>query len=188
MLFVLGVGSLVALVNAVSTAIWDQFPKMKYWQVILPISAVGFLLGLVYLTPGGQWILTLVDFFGGTFIIFVLAIIELIGVFWIYGLENFCDDVEFMLNRRPSLYWKICWGLVTPVFMIIIFLYSIFSFKPLTYNGKAFPEVVMSKNLFLIFLFNLKPFFCSRWMDYLCHWVTPCPPLVGLRDRCACTL
>lgn len=35
----------------------------------------GFLVGLIYITPGGQWMLNLVDHFGGTFLIFALAIL-----------------------------------------------------------------------------------------------------------------
>lgn len=41
---------------------------------------MGFGVGIVYVTPGGQAILSLVDFFGGGFIIFVIAIIEVIAV------------------------------------------------------------------------------------------------------------
>ena len=41
---------------------------------------MGFGVGIVYVTPGGQSILSLVDFFGGGFIIFVIAIIEVIAV------------------------------------------------------------------------------------------------------------
>lgn len=145
MLFILGVGSLLALVNAVATTIWDQFPKLKYWQIVIPISIAGFLCGLLYITPGGQWLLNLVDYFGGTFIIFVLAIAELVGVFWIYGLENFCNDIEFMLDRRPGCYWKICWGFVTPLLMIIIFLYSLITMEPVTYNTMEYPEGFLSR-------------------------------------------
>ena len=44
------------------------------------ICLMGFGVGIVYVTPGGQAILSLVDFFGGGFIIFVIAIIEVISV------------------------------------------------------------------------------------------------------------
>lgn len=83
--------------------------------------------------------LTLVDHFGGTFLIFVLAIIELIGVFWIYGLENFCLDLEFMTGRRVTLYWRFCWGFLTPVFMIVIFLYSMVNLESPKYSNLDFP-------------------------------------------------
>lgn len=156
MLLVLGVGSLNALVNAVATAIWDTFPKLRYWQIVLPISIIGFFLGLLFVTPGGQWLLNLVDYFGGTFLIFVLAIGELVGVFWVYGLENFCNDAEFMLNRHPSCYWKICWGVVTPVLMIVIFIYSMITLEPLTYNGNDYPDGYLSKWIFVTFIVIVK--------------------------------
>lgn len=34
---------------------------------------------------GGQYILDLVDYFGGTFVIFLFAILEVIVVNWFYG-------------------------------------------------------------------------------------------------------
>lgn len=36
-----------------------------------------------YLLQGGQWILDLTDFFGGGFIIYILATIEVVALFWI---------------------------------------------------------------------------------------------------------
>ena len=44
------------------------------------ICLIGFAIGTVYVTPGGQAILELVDYFGGGFIIFVIAIIEVVAV------------------------------------------------------------------------------------------------------------
>jgi solute carrier family 6 (neurotransmitter transporter, glycine) member 5/9 len=85
MLFTLGLGSGVALHNAVVSAIWDAFPHIKYWKILLGQTTFTFLVGLMYVTPGGQWMLTLVDFFGGTFSVFGLAIVELVAIFWIYG-------------------------------------------------------------------------------------------------------
>ncbi|EDW81840.1 uncharacterized protein Dwil_GK25473 [Drosophila willistoni] len=139
MLFVLGIGSIVALQSTIVTIICDQFKSWKYWKVALVTSICGFLLGLVYVTPGGQWILTLVDFYGGTYVVFILAIFELAGIVWIYGLQNFCDDIEFMCNKRVSLYWRVCWSFFTPVMMIIIFIYSMATIEPLKYSDLYFP-------------------------------------------------
>ncbi|KAJ4442663.1 hypothetical protein ANN_04252 [Periplaneta americana] len=88
---------------------------------------------------GGQFILTLVDFYGANFTVFILGAIEIVGVSWIYGLENFCNDLEFMVGRKVSPYWRICWGIITPVLMIVILVYSIASMQPLTYNKLFFP-------------------------------------------------
>nr|XP_041631029.1 sodium-dependent nutrient amino acid transporter 1 isoform X2 [Drosophila kikkawai] len=140
MLFVLGIGSIVALQSTIVTIICDQFKGWKYWKVALTTSICGFLMGLVYVTPGGQWILTLVDFYGGTYVVFILAIFELAGIMWVYGLQNFCDDIEFMCNRRVSLYWRMCWSFFTPVMMIIIFIYSMATIEPIKYSELYFPE------------------------------------------------
>ncbi|XP_020807462.1 sodium-dependent nutrient amino acid transporter 1 [Drosophila serrata] len=140
MLFVLGIGSIVALQSTIVTIICDQFKGWKYWKVALTTSVCGFLMGLVYVTPGGQWILTLVDFYGGTYVVFILAIFELAGIMWVYGLQNFCDDIEFMCNRRVSLYWRMCWSFFTPVMMIIIFIYSMATIEPIKYSEIYFPE------------------------------------------------
>lgn len=62
MLFVLGIGSAVALQSTVITNVMDNLPKgkFKYWQIAAVGVAINFLLGLCYVTPGGQWLLILV--------------------------------------------------------------------------------------------------------------------------------
>lgn len=36
------------------------------------------------------------------------------------GIRNLLDDVEFMLDRKTSVYWKTCWAVVTPLILIVI--------------------------------------------------------------------
>lgn len=55
------------------------------------------------------------------------------------GLENFLDDLEFMLDKKPSVYWRICWFIVTPLILITIFIYTVATLSPLTYGGRSFP-------------------------------------------------
>lgn len=140
MLFVLGVGSIVALQSTIVTIICDRFSTLKFSYVAFVTCLLGFLLSIVYVTPGGQWILNLVDFFGGTYVVFALAIFEMIGIAWIYGLQNFCDDVEFMLGKKVTIYWRICWVFFTPVLMLIIFIYSMATLEPITYSGLDYPD------------------------------------------------
>lgn len=51
MLFVLGVGSLVALQGCANVVILDAIPSLKPWQVSTGTAITGFLVGLVYVTP-----------------------------------------------------------------------------------------------------------------------------------------
>ncbi|XP_035733065.1 sodium-dependent nutrient amino acid transporter 1-like isoform X2 [Vespa mandarinia] len=163
MLFVLGIGSAVALVGGIVTIISDQFPSCKHWYIVLGTSIVGFFCGTVYCTPGGQFILGLVDYYAGSFIVFVLATLEVTGFFWIYGLENFLDDVEYMLKRRPSLYWRICWGVITPLLLVTILIYTIIGLTPLTYAGVLYPSSAYAAGWSLLAFGALQiPF----WMIY----------------------
>ena len=45
---------------------------------------IEILIIIIYL-QAGMWIVDLVDFYGGGFLIYVLAIIEMIAINWIYG-------------------------------------------------------------------------------------------------------
>ncbi|XP_032683170.1 sodium-dependent nutrient amino acid transporter 1-like isoform X2 [Odontomachus brunneus] len=140
MLFVLGIGSAVALVSSLNIIICDQFPTWKHWHVVIGTAVIGFLAGTLYCTPGGQFMLGLVDFYAGSFIIFFLATLEMSGTFWVYGLENLLDDVEYMLQRRPSVYWRICWAIITPLLLAGILIYTIINLKPLTYSNVPYPS------------------------------------------------
>ncbi|XP_029173795.1 sodium-dependent nutrient amino acid transporter 1-like isoform X1 [Nylanderia fulva] len=139
MLFVLGIGTTVAFCNVVVSVIKDQFPQLKQWKIAAGVAISGFLIGIVYCTPGGQYILNLVDYFGGTFIIVFLASFEVIAISWVYGVDNFLDDIEFMMGRRPFFYWKFCWCYLTPLFLFIILIYFLINLTPITYNDEYYP-------------------------------------------------
>lgn len=85
MLFVLGIGSNVGMASCVMTVIKDRFTKTKHWIIVACIAVTCYCVGLLYITPGGQYILNLLDFYGASFVALVLAIFELVAVGWIYG-------------------------------------------------------------------------------------------------------
>lgn len=54
----------------------------------------------------------------GLAILFVVFV-EAAGVFWFYGVDNFSADIEQMLGKKPSLYWRICWRYISPTFLFV---------------------------------------------------------------------
>ncbi|XP_035733055.1 sodium-dependent nutrient amino acid transporter 1-like isoform X1 [Vespa mandarinia] len=152
MMFVLGTGSAVALCGAIFCILSDHFPKVRQWILVLIISIIGYFIGLVYITPGGQWLVTLVDYYGGTFVAIIIGVLEMITIFWIYGLSNFLNDIEFMLGTKPTFYWRMCWSVITPVLMIVILIYTIVSYRPPTYDGMNFPNYAYGIGWFLVFI------------------------------------
>lgn len=51
MLFVLGIGSNIAMCTCLITILRDRFKTLKAWQAAIGLSTVGFLFGLAYVTP-----------------------------------------------------------------------------------------------------------------------------------------
>ncbi|XP_013107994.2 sodium-dependent nutrient amino acid transporter 1 [Stomoxys calcitrans] len=142
MLFVLGIGSNVGMASCVMTVIKDRFTQTKHWVIVVSIALVCYLLGLMYITPGGQYVLNLLDFYGASFVALVLAIFELLAVGWIYGVKRLCKDIYFMLGIKTSWYYRICWGIITPAFMAAILMYTLVEYKPLQYNDYTYPSGV----------------------------------------------
>lgn len=86
------------------------------------------------------------DYYGAGFVIFVMSTLEIIGIAWIYGVGNFCTDLEFMLNRKIGWFWKICWAFIIPVAFITILLYTLLTSTTLTHGGVPFPTIALSKS------------------------------------------
>ncbi|CAL8110031.1 unnamed protein product [Orchesella dallaii] len=139
MLFTLGIGSAVALTSQVINIIHDNNPSYKGWAVTLVVCFLGFLSGLVYITPGGPFILTLVNYHGADFIIYTVALLEIIAIAWVYGVDRFSRDIKFMLGRETGIFWKVCWKFIMPIFLFSLLAYNCIQYKWLTYKGVALP-------------------------------------------------
>jgi solute carrier family 6 (neurotransmitter transporter, glycine) member 5/9 len=109
--------------------------------------------------------LEIVDYFGGGFIIFIMATVQTIGICWIYGsislnlspgmseinaccslgLNRFVSDIEFMLNIKLGAYWKLTWAYIIPVTLLSIFTYSLASYSPLKEGDYYYPQAATGK-------------------------------------------
>lgn len=142
MLFTLGIGSSVAIVETVLTTIKDQFPKLqkRKWVLVFPCTAFLFLCGLSLATDAGQYIMRLLDNYGVGAAVFLYAILESISIMWIYGRQSFCEDIEFMLERGVGVFWKLTWAFTAPLLLIGIFVYgNILLFLDGGGSGKGIP-------------------------------------------------
>ncbi|XP_064487094.1 sodium-dependent nutrient amino acid transporter 1-like [Ornithodoros turicata] len=142
MLFTLGVGSSVAFVESIFTAIRDQFPLLqkRKWVLVVPSAVLLFFCGLPLATDAGQYIVKLLDNYGVATAAFLYAILESISIMWIYGIRNFSKDAEFMLDRKVGIFWKVTWGVTAPVLLIGIFIYgNVLLFLDGSGGGKGIP-------------------------------------------------
>jgi solute carrier family 6 (neurotransmitter transporter, glycine) member 5/9 len=138
MLYVLGIGSLIASVSGIMTTIQDNFKCVKNWQAAMCVAIYGVISGSIYYTQSGQEILELVDSYGVTFVTFNLAICEIVTFCYIYGVERIMSDIKFMLGFTPGVYWRTCWKYLTPTFLIALLVYDYIS-KMISESKSEYP-------------------------------------------------
>jgi len=164
MLITLGFGSATGLISNIITAVCDAFPSFPRAAVTAVISTLGFLTGLLYVTPGGQALLELVDYYGGSLLILTLALAEIVAIAWVYNVNNVLADLSMMLNRRLGLYWKLCWSLIIPACLTFILFFFLYDYKPVKYNQTEMPQsyqlggwlIAITGVAFLPFLMSLE--------------------------------
>lgn len=61
------------------------------------------------------------------------------------GVEDICLDIEYMLQRRVNVYWRICWAVLTPVLLITILIYASVVTEPLKYGQYSYPAIALGK-------------------------------------------
>ena len=78
-----------------------------------------------------------------------MVILEVIGVCWIYGLNRFIRDVDFMLNVKLGVYWKLTWAYIIPITLIFIFVYATSRYEPTLGGSYEFPPAATGAGWFL---------------------------------------
>ncbi|XP_010786173.1 sodium- and chloride-dependent neutral and basic amino acid transporter B(0+) [Notothenia coriiceps] len=146
MLLTVGLDSQFAGIEVMTTCLLDAFPqifKSKRALLTVAISSVLYLLGLPCVTRAGIYWVTLIDGFVAGWVLLVLALLEIIGVCYIYGGNRFIKDIEMMIGKKSFLFWlwwRACWFFITPCLIVVILIWSLVSLESPSYSGVQFPE------------------------------------------------
>lgn len=68
---------------------------------------------------GGQYVLEVMDKYGGSTALIFIAICECIAISWIYGYKNIAADIHFMLDKKLGIYWKCTWRYTAPAVLVV---------------------------------------------------------------------
>ncbi|XP_056347561.1 sodium- and chloride-dependent neutral and basic amino acid transporter B(0+) isoform X1 [Oenanthe melanoleuca] len=146
MLLLLGLDSQFASIETLTTTIQDISPKvMKKLRVpvTLGLCAVLFLLGLICVTQAGIYWVNLIDHFCAGWGILISAVLEIIGIIYIYGGNRFIEDIEMMIGKKSCMFWmwwRVCWFFVTPALLMAILIWSLITFSRPTYGSVSYPN------------------------------------------------
>ncbi|XP_062271426.1 sodium- and chloride-dependent neutral and basic amino acid transporter B(0+) [Scomber scombrus] len=146
MLLTVGLDSQFAGIEVIATCLIDAFPKIfksKRTLVTTTTCVILYLLGLPCVTRAGIYWVTLIDDFVASWVLLVLAVLEIIGVSYIYGGNRFIKDIEMMIGTRSFrfwLWWRMCWFFITPCIIVVILIWSVITFKPKSYAEVPYPD------------------------------------------------
>ncbi|XP_019598183.1 sodium- and chloride-dependent glycine transporter 2 isoform X1 [Rhinolophus sinicus] len=143
MLLTLGLDTMFATIETIVTSISDEFPK--YLRTHKPVFTLGccicfFIMGFPMITQGGIYMFQLVDTYAASYALVIIAIFELVGISYVYGLQRFCEDIEMMIGFQPNIFWKVCWAFVTPTILTFILCFSFYQWEPMTYGSYRYPN------------------------------------------------
>uniref|UniRef100_A0A672ID47 Transporter n=1 Tax=Salarias fasciatus TaxID=181472 RepID=A0A672ID47_SALFA len=145
MLLTVGLDSQFAAIEVITTFLTDMFPeifKSKRAVLTLATSAFFYLMGLPCVTRAGIYWVTIIDTFAATWVLLILALFEIVGVSYVYGLNRFIKDIEMMIGEKSFafwLWWRAAWFVITPG-MIVILVWSVITFVPPSYGGVVYPD------------------------------------------------
>lgn len=137
MLCILGFSTQFSAAETIMTSVMDEFPKIfagrKMRQTLFRILVclAAFILGIPMVAQGGSHLLDIVDGAVLEIPLLVVGLLEYIAIIYIYGYENFAQDIHTMLGRKPMFYFKATWVVFAPLMLFAIIVYTI-------YNGKEF--------------------------------------------------
>lgn len=89
---------------------------------------------------GGVYLVNFLNVYGPGLAILFVVFVEAAGVFWFYGVDNFSTDVESMLGQRPGLFWRVCWMYISPVFLLVIFIFSLMGYEDMLGEEYEYPD------------------------------------------------
>ena len=124
MLLLLGFGTQISTTETVVTILLDQFPRQRganrKW-ITLVVCSLMFLVGLSMTSDAGIYIFTLFDSHAATYSALMIGAAEILVMSWIYGADNFMEDLRSMIGfyPPPTIFWKISWKFFSPLLLMV---------------------------------------------------------------------
>lgn len=82
----------------------------------------------------------MLNVYGPALSILFVVFVESAGVCWLYGTENFARDIEKMIGHRPGLFWRMCWNYISPIFLLVIFIFSLLNHAEMLGDEYKYPD------------------------------------------------
>jgi len=146
MLLTLGLDSMFGNIEGVVTPLHDLGLTKKYRMEYIVVALVGvsFVISLTFVQGSGNYWLDVFDNYAGSIPLLIIAFFELVSVAYLYNYFRFEKDMNEVLPNRGgafrtilSWYWKATIMFLSPLALLVIFVYYIYNqiINPLTYEA-----------------------------------------------------
>ncbi|RXM35534.1 Sodium- and chloride-dependent neutral and basic amino acid transporter B(0+) [Acipenser ruthenus] len=144
MLITLGLDSMFAFIETIKTTLQDEFPQLrsKGIHVTIALCTMCFLLGLPCVTRAGIYWVNFIDHFCAGWAVLIAAVLELIGISYLYGGNRFIKDIEMMIGKKQRpfwWFWKACWFVLSPGLLLAVLIWSLVTFTSPSYGTVQYP-------------------------------------------------
>uniref|UniRef100_A0A4W3JZ37 Transporter n=1 Tax=Callorhinchus milii TaxID=7868 RepID=A0A4W3JZ37_CALMI len=126
MLFCLGLSSMFGNIEGVLVPIQDMKLYPKKWPkefLTGTICLVCFFIAFIFALNSGNYWLALFDTYAGSIPLLVVAFCEMVSIVYIYGIDRFNEDIEWMIGHKPNIFWQVTWRFISPIIMLVIFIF-----------------------------------------------------------------
>merc|ERR1712038_751913 len=134
MLVFLGIDSQFAMVEVVITSLTDSYKHIidKYLRhevMVLFVCVFSMLCGIPNLFEGGIYFFQIIDYYTAAISLMYIALFETIAIVWLYGVRRLSANIEDMTGRKPSIIFRICWMFVSPVLILVIWVFTLYDYE-----------------------------------------------------------
>jgi NSS family neurotransmitter:Na+ symporter len=121
MLFLAAITSSISMLPAVARLLpgGPGLGRKQSTSLMVGICLIGSFLVMYYSKGGIFW--STIDDWVGTFLIFVLAMIQIIAFSWVFGIEKGWKEAHMGAQIRIPGFYKFIMKYVTPVYLLVVF-------------------------------------------------------------------
>lgn len=146
MIFNLGLDSCFGGIEAVCTALADEFEivKRNRTKSLAIIHLLLFLGSVPTVTVGGNYVVVFLDTFSTSPALMVIVLCEAVTVSYLYGIDKFKANIYEMFAVKLSFFWVLCWKYIGPGVIFCLFVMSVIFFEAPTVGVYQFPKLVLA--------------------------------------------
>ncbi|XP_040573646.1 sodium-dependent proline transporter [Lepeophtheirus salmonis] len=148
MLVNLAFGSVVGVFETVLSSITDYWPDLrdKKSRIVACITFIMMILSIPFSAPGGIHLFTLFNSTVPSWNLLLIIFLEIIGIGWGYGANNFINDITNDMKIKVclplKLLWLFSWTFATPLVLLCLLVQFWRNYGTVEYNGYVYPKYI----------------------------------------------